>query len=337
MTEDLPLAVTLRRMTTANWTSQVIHDIAMLGIPDLLADGPKTAEALASSTSTHAPSLYRLLRAVASLGIFEEDDARQFSLTPLGVLLRSDAEHSMRAWSIQVSEPWYRACWDKLLHSVRTGQAAFPDVHGVGMWEYLERDEDAAAQFNGAMTSVAPIKAKATVAAYDFSGFATVVDVGGGHGTLLTAILAAHPATRGILFDLPQVVAGAGEILRERGVEDRCAVVGGSFFDSVPSGGDAYVLQTVIHDWDDERSIAILMNCRRVMGPQAKLLLVEQVVPTGNSFHPSKFDDLNMLVSLGGRERTAKEFRALVAAAGFTLTGISPTASQWSVVEAVPA
>lgn len=337
MTEDLPPAVTLRRMTTAYWTSQVIHDTAKLGLPDLLADGPKTAEALAASTRTHAASLYRLLRAVASLGIFEEDDDRRFSLTPLGTLLRSDADDSMRAWSIQVSEPWYRASWDNLLHSVTTGQAAFPAVHGMGLWEYLARDEEAASQFNGAMTSVSPIKAKATVAAYDFSAFATVVDVGGGHGMLLTTILAAHPAARGILFDLPHVVAGAGEVLRERGVEHRCAVVGGSFFEAVPTGGDAYILQTVIHDWDDEQAVRILETCRRAMTKEARLLLIEQVIPTGNIFHPSKFDDLNMLVQCDGRERTVEEFRTLLAAASLTLTGILPTTSQWSVIEALPA
>jgi len=336
MNEDRPPAVTLRWMTTAYWASQVIHDTAKLGIPDLLANGAKTADALAAATATHAPSLHRLLRAAASLGTLEEDEARRFCLTPLGTLLRSDVEGSMRAWAIQVGEPWFRASWDNLLHSVATGQPAFPAVHGMGEWEYLARHEDAAAQFNGAMTSVAPIKAKATVEAYDFSGFATVVDVGGGHGTLLATILAAHPAARGILFDLLHVVAGAGEILRAAGVEARCAVVGGSFFEEVPTGGDAYILQTVIHDWDDEHSIAILKNCRRAMGRQARLLLVEQVIPHGNAFHPSKFDDLNMLVLLGGRERTADEFRALVGAAAFTLIGITPTMSQWSVIEASP-
>ena len=336
MAEELPPAVALRRMTTAYWTSQVIHLIAQLRIPDLLADGPKTAEALASTTATHAPSLYRLLRAVASLGIFEEDEGRRFSLTPLGTLLRSDADGSMRDWAIQIVEPWYRSAWDHLSHSVVTGKAAVPHVHGVGMWEYLAHNEAAAVQFNGAMTSVAPIKAKATVGAYDFSAFATIIDVGGGQGTLLATILAAHPAARGILFDLPHVVNGAGKVLKAAGVERRCAVVGGDFFEEVPAGGDAYVLQTIIHDWDDEPAVRILETSRRAMTEKAKLLLVEQVVPAGNTFHPSKFDDLNMLVSVGGQERTAEQFRVLLAEAGFTLTGISPTTSQWSVIEAVP-
>jgi hypothetical protein len=198
MAEDLPPAVTLRRMTTAYWTSQVIHETAKLGIPDLLADGPKTAEALASATATHAPSLYRLLRALASLGI----------------LLRTDADGSVRAWSIMVGEPWFRAAWDNLMRSLMTGKPAFPDVHGMGFWEYLGRHEDAAALFDAAMTSVAPIKAGAAVAAYDFSPFATVVDLGGGHGTLLATILTAHPTARGILFDLPHVIAGADTATR---------------------------------------------------------------------------------------------------------------------------
>ena len=331
-----PPTVALRRMTTAYWTSQAIYVTTKLGIPDLLANRPQTSEALAAATDTHAPSLYRLLRAVASLGILEEDETRQFTLTPMGRLLRSDVSGSMRAWTILLGEPWFRGAWDNLLHSVRTGNAAFEAVHGAEFWAYVGRDPDANALFNAAMSSVAPIKAKATVEAYDFSAFRVVVDVGGGHGTLLAAILASHPKVRGILFDLPHVVEGAGAGLRAAGVADRCEIVGGSFLETVPAGGDAYVLQSVIHDWDDESSVRILQSCRRSMGRGAKLLLVELVVPTGNEDHPSKLSDLNMLVLCQGRERTAEEFRGLLATAGFTLSRILPTSSQWSVVEAVP-
>ena len=336
MTTGQPPAVVLRRMTTAYWTSQAIYVTTKLGIPDLLANRPQTSEALAAATDTHAPSLYRLLRAVASLGILEEDETRQFTLTPMGRLLRSDVSGSMRAWTILLGEPWFRGAWDNLLHSVRTGNPAFEAVHGAEFWAYVERDPDANALFNAAMSSVAPIKAKATVEAYDFSAFRVVVDVGGGHGTLLAAILASHPKVRGILFDLPHVVEGAGTGLRAAGVADRCEIVGGSFLETVPAGGDAYVLQSVIHDWDDESSVRILQSCRRSMGRGAKLLLVELVVPTGNEDHPSKLSDLNMLVMYQGRERTAEEFRGLLATAGFTLSRILPTSSQWSVVEAVP-
>jgi SAM-dependent methyltransferase len=335
-TNDQPPAVALRRMTTAYWTSQVIYVAAKLSIPDLLADRPRTSEALAAATDTHAPALYRLLRAVASVGILEEDEARRFSLTPLGTLLRSDVPGSMRAWAVLLGEPWFRSAWDNLLHSIRTGAAAFEGVHGTEFWAYVGRDPDANALFNTAITSTAPIKANATVEAYDFSEFRVVVDVGGGHGTLLAVILAGHPKIRGVLFDLPHVVEGAGATLRAVGVAGRCEIVGGSFFEAVPAGGDAYVLQTVIHDWDDEPSVRILQNCRRSMGEGAKLLVVEQVVPIGNDYHSSKFDDLNMLVLFQGRERTAEEFRGLLATAGFTLSRILPTSSQWSVVEAVP-
>jgi hypothetical protein len=210
-------------------------------------------------------------------------------------------------------------------------------VHGAEFWTYVERDPDANALFNAAMSSVAPIKTKATVEAYDFSAFRVVVDVGGGQGTLLAAILASHPKVRGILFDLPHVVEGAGVGFRAAGVADRCEIVGGSFLEAVPAGGDAYILQSVIHDWDDESSARILRSCRRSMGGDAKLLLVELVVRTGNEDHPSKLSDLNMLVCYGGaRERMAEEFRRLLTTAGYALSRILPTSSPWSVVEAVP-
>jgi O-methyltransferase domain/Dimerisation domain len=334
---DQPPAVALRRMTTAYWTSQVIYVAATLGIPDILANRPQTSEALAATTGTHAPSLYRLLRAVASLGILEEDEARRFSLTPLGTLLRSDVPGSMRAWAILLGEPWFRSAWDNLLHSIRTGNAAFENVHGAEFWAYVGRDPDANALFNTAITGVSLIKANATVEAYDFSEVGVVVDVGGGHGTLLAVILAGHPKIRGVLFDLPHVVEGASAVLGAAGVvADRCEIVGGSFFEAVPAGGDAYVLSSVIHDWDDESSVRILQTCRRSMGEGAKLLVVEQVVPIGNEYHSSKFDDINMLVLFRGRERTAEEFRRLLITGGFTLSRILPTSSQWSVLEAVP-
>jgi hypothetical protein len=313
---DEPPAVALRRMTTAYWTSQVIFVAVTLRIPDLLANRPQTSEALAVTTDTHAPSLYRLLRAVASLGVLEEDETHRFSLTPLGALLQADVPGSMRAWALLLGAPWYRSGWDNLLHSIQTGDAAFERVHGTGLWAYVGQDLDANKLFNTAMTSVAPIKAEATVRAYDFSEFGVVVDVGGGHGTLLAAILASHPKIRGVLFDLPHVVEGAATVLQAAGVADRCDIVRGSFFETVPAGGDAYVLQTVIHDWDDEPSVRILRTCRRSMSTGAKLLLVEQVVPLGNDSHSSKFDDLNMLVQCKGRERTAQEFGGLLTTAG---------------------
>jgi O-methyltransferase domain/Dimerisation domain len=333
-TQDLPPAVVLRRMATAYWVSQALHAAASLGIADRLAAGPRNAEQLARETESDPSSLYRLLRALASVGVFEEGADGQFSLTALGDRLRSDASESMLAWVLLLNGPVRRG-WENLVHSVRTGKPGFDEVYGQPAWDYWEADPEAGELFNRAMTSTASIKRNAIVAGYDFDGIRTLVDVGGGHGSILAAVLAAHPGMRGVLFDLPRVVTGAGEHFRSAGVADRWERVGGSFFQSVPAGGDAYLLATVIHDWDDEAATAILTTCHRAMVPGAKLLLVEQVIPPGNDPHPGKFDDLNMLVMHGGRERTAVQFRVLLESAGFELRRILPTPAQWSIVEGV--
>jgi hypothetical protein len=280
-----PPGAVLRQLTTAYWTSQVVYVAAKLGIPDLLTTGGKGSDELAAATSTHSPSLYRLLRAAASLGLFAEDADRRFSLTTLGAALRSDAPGSMRGWAVLLSEPWFRSGWDNLLYSVRTGKSGFEHAHGALFWDYLARNEAAAATFNEGITSASPMKARAVLETYDFSSFGTVI--------------------------------------------------GGDFFASVPPGGDAYLLATVIHDFDDDLAATILRVCHRAMTAGTRLVLIEEVIPTGDAYHPSKFDDLNMLVTLHGRERTADEFRALLDTSGFVLTRILPTQSQWSVMEAV--
>ena len=332
-TQDLPPTVELRHLATAHWVSQALHAAASLGIADRLASGPKNAMQLAGETESDPPSLYRLLRALASVGVFEESEDRQFRLTTLGEHLRSDVSESMLAWVLLLNGPLHRRAWENLVHSVRTGKPAFDEVYGQPAWDYYDAHPEIAELFNRAMTSTASIKRSAVVAGYDFESIRTLVDVGGGDGSILATVLATHSGMRGVLFDLPRVVAGAGEHFQSAGVADRWERVGGSFFESVPAGGDAYMLVTVIHDWDDEAATAILKTCHRVMVPGAKILLVEQIIPPGNDPRPGKFDDLNMLVLHAGRERTAVEFRLLLESAGFELNRILPTPAQWSVVE----
>ena len=325
----------LSRMTNAFQVSQAIHVSATLGIADLLGDGPRSADELAEDAGADAPTLYRLLRALASVGVFAETDGR-FALTPLAELLRTDAPGSLRAWAIQIGQPYYWASWGHLLHSVRTGEAAFPALYGTNVWEYRETRPREAEVFNAAMTALSAAVVEAVVRSYDFSGIGVLVDVGGGEGALLAEILAASPGVRGVLFDQAHVVAGAGALLERVGVADRCEVVAGSFFDAVPGGGDAYLLKSVVHDWDDAEAVEILRSCRAAMANTGRLLVVEPVVRPGNDPDPAKFSDLNMLVMLGGRERTAGEFEGLLARAGFGLTNIVRTGSPFDIIEGKP-
>jgi hypothetical protein len=306
------------------------------GVADLLRDSPCSSDDLAVACGAHAPTLYRLLRALASVGVFTELDGHRFALTPLAELLRSDAPGSMRALGRMYGSEQYRA-WGELLESVRTGQPAFDRTFGASYFDYLARSPEADAIFNAAMTGWTTQVAEAVIAAYDFSGVDTVVDVGGGHGLLLTTILRAHPAMRGVLFERPHVVKGAQQHLQAAGVTDRCATDGGDFFASVTEGGDVYILAQILHDWDDERCGVILANCHRAMHPAGKLLVVEQVLPPANEPSLGKWLALHMLVMLTGRERTEAEYRDLLGAARFDLTRVIPTFSGASIVEGVRA
>jgi hypothetical protein len=330
-----PPPATLLQMMTGYWVSQALHVAAKLGIADLLADGPVDCEDLAAATDTHAPSLQRVLRALASVGVFTEVSPGSFALTPLAELLRTETPGSMRALAIMYAEEQYRA-WGELLHSVRTGEMAFDHQFGMGYFEYLAQHPEADRVFNEAMTGWTHQLVGAVMDTYDFSPFKTIVDVGGGYGALLTAILRSNPGTRGVLFEQPHVVASAEEQLVAAGVADRCTFVGGDFFAAVPTGGDAYVLSQILHDWDDERCVAILGQCRRVMPDHGKLLVVELVLPEGDEPFLGKWLDLHMLVLLGSRERTAAEYDTLFRAAGFKLARVVPTPPGPSVVEAVP-
>lgn len=331
----LPPPAALLQMMTAYWISKAISVAAKLGIADLLAEAPRSADELAAATQMHAGALYRVLRALASVGIFSEVAPARFALTPMAALLRSATPDSMRALGIMYAQEQYSA-WDDVLHSVRTGQPAFEHVFGMRPFEYFAQNPAAGQVFNEAMIGWTNQIVDAVIAAYDFSLFGTIVDVGGGHGALLAAILRRNPAARGMLFDLPHVVAGAEPFLTAAGVADRCTRLGGDFFAEAPSGADAYVLAQVLHDWDDDRCLTILQQVRRAMPLHGKLLVVELVLPEGNEPFFGKWLDLHMLVMLGGRERTASQYAALFRAAGFTLTRTLPTRTGQSIVEATP-
>lgn len=325
---DLSPAATVLQMITGYWPAQVVYVAARLGLADLLADGPKSRDELAQVMRTHAPSLVRLLRALVGLGLFAEEADGRFALTPLGACLRSEAPGSVRAAVLMFGETLYRA-WGSLLHSVQTGEPALGHVLGMPIYQYFAQHPDDAAVFNEAMIAMTTQVAAAVVAVYDFSRFRTLVDVGGGHGTLAAAVLRATPTLKGIVFDVPQVAVGARTYLATAGLAERCTVVGGDFFASVPYGGDAYILKSIIHAYDDERAARILTNCHQAMEENGTLLLIERVLPAriaqSSAAQAVTLNDLNMLVTSGGRERTEAEFRALFAAAGFRLTNIIVT------------
>lgn len=330
---NIPPSVGMLQMISGFWISRAIYIAAKLGIADQLRDGPKTVDELAVATATHAPSLYRVLRALASVGVFSEDKERGFALTPLAQTLRTDAPGSLRAFAtVELGEEHYPA-WGELLHSVRTGEIAFDRAFGMPVWKFFEQNPQNAKTFNDAMTGFTLAVNDAVLSSYDFSSIGTLVDVGGGHGSLIASILKANPQMRGVLFDAPPVIEGARHRIKDEGIAERCEAVAGDFFDSVPRGGDAYIVKWILHDWDDEQSVTILKNCHCAMAEDGKLLVVEAVVPEGSEPHFSKYMDLNMLIMTGGRERTEDEYRRLLEASGFELKRIVPTNSPMSIIE----
>ncbi|HZN55005.1 MAG TPA: methyltransferase [Candidatus Polarisedimenticolaceae bacterium] len=336
-TQEEPLHAQVVQMATAYWVSRTVYAAAKLGLADHLRGGPKSAEELAGPTETHAPSLHRLMRTLASLGLLSEGDGRRFSLTPLGETLVTGAPGMARSTVLAMGADWMWASWTEFLHSVRTGETAFEKVWKMAPFDYLAAHPEDARNFGEAMIGIHGAEPPAVAAAYDFSKIGTLVDVGGGTGNLITTILRAHPHLKGILYDLPHVVEEARANVERAGVADRCKRIGGSFFESVPAGGDAYILSHVIHDWDEAKCLTILKHCRTAMGPKGTLLLVEMVLPAGNEPHFGKVLDMVMLSIPGGVERTAEEYGALLAKAGFKLTRIVPTESVVGVIEGVPA
>jgi hypothetical protein len=327
---------TLGRLIVGFQVSQAIHVAATLGVADLLADGPRTSDELAAATNADSGSLYRLLRALAAVGVFHEDEGRRFSLAPTGALLQSDVPGSLRGWAMHVGRPYFQEAWSHLEHSIRTGDNAFEHAHGTDVWTYRAEHPNESAIFDQGMGSLTGVANQTLLEAYDFGRFGTMVDVGGGNGALLAGLLDRFPTMRGILFDQPHVVANAAAVLERAGVAGRCEIVGGSFFDEVPTGGDAYTLKSIIHDFDDERAVAILRTCRRAMAAGATLLLIERIVGPPNEDPRTKFSDLNMLVAPAGQERTLEEWGALLTRAGFRLAGATPSTSGFAVIEAVP-
>ena len=320
----------LRSLAGGYQVSQALHVVAVLGIADELRDGARTSAELAEVVGAHEPSLYRLLRALATVGVFEEHEGRRFSLAQLGEPLRSDAPRPVGAWAEFIGRPYHWNAWGHLLHTIRTGENAMRHTLGESVWDYRARHPEESAIFDRAMVANTRSVNAAVVAAYDFGRYATIVDVGGGYGELLRAILDANPGSRGVLFDQQHVVEKAD-------VPERCDVVAGSFFDAVPPGGDAYVLKSIVHDWEDEENLRILRACRDAMRPEARVVVVEFVVEPPNEGRDGKFMDLLMLVGPGGRERTLDEFGALFEASGLRLEGSTPTAAGVSVLEAAPA
>ena len=324
----------LTQVMLGSIASQALYVAAKLGIADQLVDGPKKIDELAKAVDADAPSLYRVLRALASIGVFEEEENQVFALTPSAEPLRSNVPNSLRDVAIFWGEDWHWEVWGKILYSVKTGKSAWAQLHGEQIFDYFAKNQEAARVFDRAMSSFTTVAAKAVVEAYDFSGIDTLIDIAGGHGRLLNGVLEANPSMRGVLFDLPHVIESAKQ---NSTVGHRCDYATGDFFISVPTGGDAYMMKHIIHDWDDERAITILKNIKKAMNPGGRVLIVESVIADGNGQDFGKLLDIEMLVAPGGKERTAAEYEELYRRAGLRLTRIVPTKSPYSVIEAVAA
>ena len=325
------------QMTSGHVIAQALYVVAELGIADLLASGPRSSAELAEATGVHAPSLYRVLRTLASLGVFVEQDDQTFELTPLGATLRSDVPGSARAWALVNCGLSWRA-YGELLYSVRTGQPGFDRAYGMSVFDYTARHPDAMAIFGKMLIDFSAQEVAAVASALSLSDVKSVVDVGGGSGNLLAALLEANPSLAGTVFERPAVAEAAIQWLHAAGLSHRSDVLEGDFFESLPTGGDVYVLSHVIHDWDEAHCLTLLENCRRAMAPGGRLLIVEIVLPGPNEPSPGRLLDLIMLANAPrGQERTLEEYRELLAKASFSLARVVPTASPVSVIEAVPA
>lgn len=323
------------QMASGYWVSQALYVAAKIGIADLLKSGSKSCDELATATQVNAHALYRLMRGLASMGVFAEAEPGYFNLTPLAACLQSDVPGSMRAIVNMVGGEYYQA-WGNFLYSIQTGQSAFEDLYGMPLFQYFAQNPESEKMYDEAQKSGSRAAGAEILRRYDFSGISKLVDVGGGNGSLLSLILSANSTMQGVLFEQPSVIAGAKDVIEAQGVSERCELVAGDFFESVPSGGNAYILRYILHNYDEQRAIAILQNCHRAMAEDGKILVIEQVIPPGNEPFIGKLLDLHMLVLFpGGCERTEAEYRALFEASGFELTNIFPTQTNVSVLEAV--
>src|SRR5579862_3984516 len=325
----------LLQMAMGYWESQTVYVAAKLGIADLLKDGPRSSFDLAQVTRTHPGSLHRLMRGLVSLGIFTQEKDDRFALNPMGYSLQSDVPASLRSMVLTLGEEHYQA-WGNLYQSVKTGEPAFNHVYKMGLFQYFAQNPSAGEMFNAAMADLTELLSFGVVLAYDFSKFSFVVDVGGGRGGLINAILMTCQKLNGVLFDTADVIEDATKVRSGVGLVKRCGAIAGDFFKSVPRGADAYLLKNVLHDWDDEHCIKILKNCRNAMAKHGRVLLVETVLRADGADSFDMLQDLNMLVISGGRERSEAEYRALLEIAGLKLTEVFPTILPLSVIEAEP-
>lgn len=320
-------------------STQMVRAVTELRIPDLVADGPRSSDELAAAIGVLAEPLRRVLRCLVAVGVFTETDDGRFAATPVSDCFR-DLPGSQRGMALMLPAESYRAFGD-LMYTLKTGEPSFEHIYSMSHWEQLAQEPEQAAIFHTAMRFGTEGVRDAIASAYDFTGLLSVVDVGGGRGTLIAGLLKANPHLRGTVFDLDAGLAETEAYLQQQGVHDRCVIKRGSFLDSVPPGHDAYVLKNIIHDWSDEKAAVILANCRQAMGPERRLIIVEQIVPPRLEESPDArrlfMADVQMMVMLGGRERTLEEFRALLDGAGLRLTRVIPTESRFQLIEAVPA
>jgi hypothetical protein len=325
-------------MVIGKWISQALGTIVEIGIPDQLAKGARQCSVIAREAGVSEEGLYRLMRALASVGLFTESADRRFKLTSIGQLLRSDHPESLAGYARFTAHDITWRPWGQLGYSVKTGMPAFDHVFNISIFEHFSRNPEVAAVFDAAMTSISATEARATSDAYDFRGIEVLMDVAGGHGLLLATILRRHKTMRGVLFDLPHVAAGATATFTRAGITGRVQIESGDFFKELPSGADAIIMKHILHDWDDNSATNILQACHRALGPRGRVLIVDPVVPPGNAPHYGKLLDLEMLVlTPRGRERTKAEFARLLRGAGFRLSRVVATHSPLSVVEAVKA
>ena len=331
-----PPHVQLIQMAAGSWVASIVYAAAKLGLADHLTAGPRSAAELAGATNTHAPTLHRLMRTLAGLGILTEGDEQRFALTTLGEALKTGAPGSARATLIAFCGPAFWHSWEEIIYSLETGKTGFEKAFGMPIFDYLAHHPEDASNFSEAMVGFHGAEPPAVAAAYDFSGVHTVVDVGGATGNMLAAILSRHAGPRGVLFDRPHVVGNAPALLKAHGVDARVTIEPGDFFQTVPAGGDVYLLSHIIHDWNEEQCLTILGHVRKAIKPDGRLLIVETVLPPGDTPHQGKIQDMVMLVLPGGQERTEEEYATLLGKASFRLNRVVPTESVVSVVEAVP-
>lgn len=333
---ELPPQAQVLQFIMGPFVSQAIGAVARLGVADQLAKGAKSAAELAPLVSANSDALHRVMRALASVGFFTMSGER-FALTPVGEVLRSDVPGSMRNMAMAETDHAHWATWGRFPDAVRTGRKMSREALGEDAWDYYASHPEDGKQFSRAMADISAMALQPVLAGFDFTGASTIVDVGGAHGALLAGVLAEYPNAKGVLVDLPHIVASAKDVLAAQGLASRVTTVPGDFFKEIPSGGDVYLLKHILHDWDDAHCVTILKNIRRAMKPTSKLLVVELALPETAEPSPAHFMDLNMLVMLDGRERTAKEYGALFAKADLKLAKFSPTMSPLGLAEAIPA